>query len=66
MKLIVNGKDRIVKNNIFLSSLIEEFNLNSDKIIVQIDSEIIPQIQFESLNLKENSNVEILAIVGGG
>lgn len=66
MKLIINGKDSIVEENILLSTLVEDSNLNPDNIIVQVDQEIIKKNQFNSFPLQKNSNIEILAIVGGG
>lgn len=66
MKLNVNGLEKSYDQDILLSSLIHLLGLNSDKIIVQVDGVIIKKDLFTTFILKENSSIEILAIVGGG
>ena len=66
MKFLLNGKSRIADDNIVLSKLIKDSNLSPDNIIVQVDQEIVKKNLFNSYSLKENSIIEILAIVGGG
>jgi len=66
MKLQINGKESIVKQNLKISQLLESTNLNPNNIIVQVDQEIIKKDLFHSFILQENSEVELLAVVGGG
>lgn len=66
MKLLINGKENIVEKNILLSTLLEKLNLNSNKIIVQVNQEIINKSNHSTFELQKDSSIDILAIVGGG
>lgn len=66
MKLSLNGQIREVEDNMPLLKLIQDSNLNKEKIIIQVDQKIIPKSLYNSYTLQENSQIEILAIVGGG
>ena len=46
MKLKINGKDSIVDENILLSTLIKNYPLNPQGVIVQVDQVIIKKSQF--------------------
>ncbi len=66
MQIIINGKEQTIEEGTLLSHFIEESNLVKERIIIQIDEEIIKKELFNTTILKENSKMEILSIVGGG
>lgn len=64
--MMVNGKKMNLADKENLIDLIEELNLDADKIVVEIDKEIIPREQFDDYQLKESNTVEVISFVGGG
>ncbi|MGL1894246.1 MAG: sulfur carrier protein ThiS [Spirochaetaceae bacterium] len=66
MKIVLNGKEKIINDKTLLSNLIKENSLDLNKIIIQIDDEIIKKEHFSNYSIKPESKIEILAIVGGG
>ncbi len=66
MDIILNGKIVDIPNGTFAGELIKSKNLNAERIIIQVNDDIIKKQQFNTFLLHENSRVEILSIVGGG
>ncbi|OOM80269.1 sulfur carrier protein ThiS [Clostridium puniceum] len=64
--MIVNGKKMELGNKKVVSDLIKELNLNSDRLVVEIDKEIITKEDFENRELKESNIIEVISFVGGG
>ena len=64
--MIVNGKEIQYKESNTISDVLEELNLNKDKVVVELDKEIIPREMFEQRKVKENSILEVISFVGGG
>jgi sulfur carrier protein len=63
--VIVNGQKKNFSSSITIIELIEELNLSENKIVVEVDGEIIPKENY-SKQLNEDSKVEIVSFVGGG
>lgn len=63
--MIINGQEKNFSPGITIMELIEELNLSKDKIVVEVDGEIIPREDY-SKELDVNSKVEIVSFVGGG
>ncbi len=67
MKLVVNGKDVNSKDGISVSELLIEQNVKMpDMVSVELNGNIIPRANFDSMNLKEGDKVEFLYFMGGG
>ena len=66
MKIIVNNKEKEIKQNISVKALLEEIDLPAEKTLVTINDETLSLEEFESVILKENDNVELFCFVGGG
>lgn len=65
MKLIINGIEKSVKSdNVF--GLLKELNLKDEKIVIEINKNIIDKENFENTKLNNNDKVEIVTLVGGG
>ncbi len=62
--MIVNGKKLDFKD-ITIDCLIEEYKLNKDFVVVELDGEIVPKEDYHR-KLKEDSRVELVSFVGGG
>ena len=61
----INGKERVY-SNILLNDLINELNLVSDQVVVEVDEKIIPKESFGELMLDGREKIEIVGFIGGG
>ena len=64
--MIVNGKQMNFKAGITTSEMLKELDIDSKKVVVEVDLEIINKEQFASKVLESESKVEIIRFVGGG
>ena len=64
--MIVNGKQMNFKAGITTSEMLKELDIDSKKVVVEVDLEIINKEQFSSKVLESESKVEIIRFVGGG
>lgn len=62
----VNGKGYSFKEGQTISDLLMELNVNEERVVIELDKEIIPKEDFIITKLKENSIIEIISFVGGG
>lgn len=62
----VNGKHMKLGNKKVVIDLIKELNLNSERIVIEIDKEIVSRQDFEKYELKESNIIEVISFVGGG
>lgn len=64
--LKVNGKE--VDNATGLS--LEDFLISEgyliDKIVVELNGEIMPKPQYKQINIKDGDSLEVISFVGGG
>ncbi|MEN2998653.1 MAG: sulfur carrier protein ThiS [Brevinematia bacterium] len=65
MKVIVNGQEREVGVT-NLRELVEELGFDVNRYVVVVNNEIIPKSRVAEITLKENDDIEILTIMGGG
>ena len=63
--ICING-ERIKKEDIKLSSYLEENGINPQRIAVELNGEILPKSQYSNTALKDGDVVEIVNFVGGG
>ena len=63
--MLINGEKKDYPSGITIKELIEKLNLSENKIVVEVDGEIIPRENY-SKELNENSKVERVSFVGGG
>lgn len=54
------------KENITIEEILKELNINKDKVVVEVDLNIISKDEFNTFKLFTNSKVEIIRFVGGG
>ncbi|QAA31384.1 sulfur carrier protein ThiS [Clostridium manihotivorum] len=64
--MLLNGENKEFKENITVSELLEELKINSDKVVVEVDREIIDKNQYSIRKLSSASEVELIRFVGGG
>jgi sulfur carrier protein len=64
--VIVNGKEMNFKDSITVKELLENLNIHSDRVVVEVDMDIIPKDEYSQKKLYSYSKVEIIRFVGGG
>lgn len=63
--MIVNGKKKNYEG-FSVSEMIKDLELYADKIVVELNLEILPKDEYDKTILKEDDKIEIVAFVGGG
>ena len=66
MKIIVNGKDLTVKENITINQLLKELNVDTKVMAVSVNMNIVKKDQWSHYTPKEGDKLELLHFVGGG
>jgi sulfur carrier protein len=66
MRIIVNGKEKIVKNNASLSDIIKELRSTPKRVIAEVNGKIVKSENWNSANIKDNDVLELVTFVGGG
>ncbi|WP_102401099.1 sulfur carrier protein ThiS [Haloimpatiens massiliensis] len=64
--MIVNGKELDFKQGITVEKMLEELNISREKVVVEINMEILDRDKFKDRILSKEDKVEIVAFVGGG
>lgn len=66
MQIYLNGKKTEMDSVVSLSDFLTLRGLEPDRIVVQYNFEIVRKEDWTRIYLKENDNLEILRLVGGG
>ena len=66
ISIILNGKDKQIDSNSSIEQLLKSLHLESKRLAVEINQEIVPRSDFNSFILKELDKVEIVQAIGGG
>lgn len=66
MELTVNGEPRRLGASATVTSLIDELGLDSRKVAVERNREIVPKSRYSDTVLAEGDALEIVCFVGGG
>lgn len=64
--MIINGENTNFEDGITVCEMLERLGLDSQKVVVEVDLEIINRDEFSTKNLRTESKVEIIRFVGGG
>jgi len=64
--ITVNGKKETIKENTRISDFLALKKLNPDRVVVEYNFIVLNIESLENSVLRENDNLEILRIVGGG
>lgn len=62
----INGKDMSFPEGTTVFELLQSLNVDSTKVAVEVDLNIVEGNAFKACRLKKNSSVEIIRFVGGG
>ena len=62
----INGEDKSIPQNISILRLIEMYKLNKDRVVIELNKNILKKDKFKNILLKQNDELEIVTFVGGG
>ncbi|KAF0219624.1 MAG: sulfur carrier [Geobacteraceae bacterium] len=65
MEITVNGEQKIVES-ISMLNLLESMNIDSRRVAVELNLEILPKREYATTMLNEGDKIEIVHFVGGG
>ncbi len=66
MKIIFNGTSIDSDSGSTLLQLLHAQNLEPDKVVVELNANIVPSTDFATTLLREDDRLEVLHFVGGG
>ncbi|WP_069649038.1 sulfur carrier protein ThiS [Caloranaerobacter ferrireducens] len=64
--MIVNGKEMNFETEITVDDLLKNLGLDKDKVVVEVNFEIVPKEKYTDRILNKEDKVEIVSFVGGG
>lgn len=64
--MIINGEEMKLPENVTVLEMLKSLNINAEKVVVEVDMEIVDKSQYSMKKLGEDSKVEIIRFVGGG
>ena len=62
----LNGEKRVFKESLTLLELLAQLSIPKEKVVIELNLEIIPKDHLEKTALKDGDEVEIVHFVGGG
>ncbi|ULA68661.1 MAG: Sulfur carrier protein ThiS [Nitrospira sp.] len=66
MTILVNGESRGIGDGQTVAGLLQELDIRTDRVAVEVNLEILDRKDFEIRGLREGDRVEILSFIGGG
>ncbi len=66
MKILFNSETLQVQQETTIAVLLEELNLVSRNVAVEVNQEVVPRGQHSQHVLKEGDQLEVVTLVGGG
>lgn len=62
----INGKETTIPDNITVTELLSFLKIKQNYVAVELNKEIVKRSNWDSTNIKENDQIEIVTFVGGG
>ena len=66
MKVRVNGEEKEIADGFSIARLLEELQIRTGRVVVELNQDIVSRAQHGSTLLKEGDALEIVNFVGGG
>jgi len=66
MKVKLNGLEKIFADNQNLEQIIIQFCKDTQRVIAEVNGEIVKQPRWEETQIQEGDSVELVSFVGGG
>ncbi len=65
-EILLNGEVKQVANDFTIAALIKDLNIETKRLAVEVNMEIVSRSQFEQYVLSAGDKIEIIHAVGGG
>jgi len=62
----VNGEARIWRSGATVAELLQDLDIRTERVAVELNLEILDRATFDQRSLKDGDRVEILGFIGGG
>ena len=66
MKVIINGENRDIDENITVLNLLKELGIEEKTMAAAINMEVVKKENWENTKISEGDKIEFLHFVGGG
>ena len=66
IKININGKPKIVSENLKLIDLIKMLKIPIKKVAIELNYEILDKKKINKMHLKNDDKIEIVHFIGGG
>ena len=66
IKIKINGKLSIIKDNLSLFSYLNRLKIPLKKVAIELNQEIIDKNKLKKIKLKDKDKIEIVHFIGGG
>jgi thiamine biosynthesis protein ThiS len=66
IKIKINGKPAIIKDNISLYNYVKKLDVPIKKVAIELNREIMNKESLSKIKLKNNDKIEIDDFIGGG
>ncbi len=66
MELVVNGERKDLAGGITVAQLLEQLAIQPERVVVEVNLNILKRAQLAATVLKDRDQVEIVHFVGGG
>jgi len=64
--IYINGKKKLVNFDCSLLDILEELNIKSSFIAIEVNKEVVPKSKYSTKKIFKGDNIEILQMIGGG
>jgi len=66
IKIKLNGKIKSIDENYKIQRLLNDLNVSTKKIAIELNQEILDKKKLNRIKLKKNDIIEIVHFIGGG
>lgn len=66
MTLHINGEKRDFPDGLTVAALVAQLGMKPDRVAVELNLEIVPRTQWDTIALKNGDKLEVVHFVGGG
>jgi sulfur carrier protein len=66
MQIYINGEEEQVSSDMTMAQLIEQLELQDQRLAVEVNEELVPRSTFPQHQLQSGDRVEIVHAIGGG
>lgn len=66
MLVKINGENHKINIGATIASILQEFQIDQNRVAIEKNLEIIPCSQFDSTSLVDGDQIEVVEFIGGG